>query len=417
MAHDRLTRLLAIERDGVLGRGADGIAFRATLTHDRELGIPLHGIPVVAKVMLNLDEQLDSRAVPHADSLWREFYATCALPPHDNTITILYSGTYRPSDAVIATVDESIRDLVTRAPTAEEIETARIRGIAVPTGRVPRMTTVALVERFDCDLGRFLFADRTGIRKLAWPDGGRTPWLLIISLLRDCLSALVHLRRFGRVHHDLKPDNVLVSRSPPMITSPVTITYPGDVAASALPRAVVADFGHMVRVPDAEGAPRAVPELDLEAVVAAADAPAAATLGREYAAVVDAAFEWTCAPHAGVAGNAGHRSPEVTASFSRFPSPDARRPYQKQGAYEAGVLLHELLTPSGRFSSTRSAPLSFANCSVHASTAEARSDVEAVCQTAFAMVDADPSHRLPLEAGYCVVEWAWAREVGRQVRD
>ncbi len=416
MSRDRLTSLLAIEPDGVLGRGCDGIAFRATLTHDREFGIPLHGIPVVAKVMLNLDEQLDSRAVPHADSLWREFKATCALPPHDNTITILYSGAYRPSDAVIATVDESIRDLVTREPTAEEISTARIRGLPNPRGRVPRMTTVALVERFDCDLGRFLFAERTGIRKLAWPDGGRTPWLLIISLLRDCLSALVHLRRFGRVHHDLKPDNVLVSRSPPTITSPITVTYPGDEAASALPRAVVADFGHLVRVPDAEGAPRAVPELDLEAVVASADAPAAAALGREYAALVDAAFEWTCAPHNGVAGNAGHLSPEVAASFNRFPGPDARRPYHKQGAYEAGILLHELLTPSGRFSAP-SPLLSFADCAVHASTAEARSDVEAVCQTAFAMVDADPSLRLPLEAGYCVVEWAWAREVVRQIRD
>jgi hypothetical protein len=275
---------------------------------------------------------------------------------------------------------------------------------------------VALVERFDCDLGRFLFAERTGVRKLAWPDGGRTPWLLIVSLLRDCLSALVHLRRFGRVHHDLKPDNVLVSRCPPTITSPITITYPGDGAASALPRAVVADFGHLVRVPDAEGAPRAVPELDLAVVVAAAEWAAAADVGHEYAALVDAAFEWSCAPHAGVAGNAAHLSPEVTASFGASASIDTRRPYRKQGAYEAGVLLHELLTPSGRFSSTRSSPLSFADCAVHASTAEARSDVEAVCRTAFLMVDVDPARRLPLEAGYCAVEWAWAREVGRQAR-
>jgi hypothetical protein len=209
---------------------------------------------------------------------------------------------------------------------------------------------------------------------------------------------------------------VLVSRSPPLITSPITITYPGDRTASALPRAVVADFGELVRVPDAEGAPRAVPELDLEAVVAAAEAAAASAVGTEYAALVDAAFEWTCTPHVGVAGNPAHRSPEVTASFARFPSPDTRRPYQKQGAFEAGVLMHEVLMPSGVFSA-REAPLDVAACGVHVASAEVERDVEAVCGAAFAMVHADPARRLSLEAGYCVVEWAWAREVGRRVRE
>jgi serine/threonine protein kinase len=279
---------------------------------------------------------------------------------------------------------------------------------------VALQTTISLVERFDCDLTRFLFSDATGIRRLAWPDERRVPWLLLVSLLRDVLCALVHLRRFGRVHHDLKPDNILVSKHPP-VTSSVTITYPGDPEPRALPRAVVADFGHMVRAPTAAGSLGAVPELDLHAVVDAESGMDAARIGREYSALVDAAFEWTFAPHAGTAGNAGHLSPEVQASFSA--AAEARRPYVKQGAYEAGVLMFELLSPTGRIPPARSPPpLSYADTRVAVSAAEVKADVEVVCIAASGLASERAADRLPLEAAYAVVEWAWAREVRRRAQ-
>jgi serine/threonine protein kinase len=277
------------------------------------------------------------------------------------------------------------------------------------------MTTVALVERFDCDLETYLFKGPGAIRRLAWPDAGRTPWLLVISLIRDCMSALVHLRRFGRVHHDLKPDNILVSRSPPR-TSPVTITYPGERTPRALPRAVVADFGHLVRVPAADGERPTLPELDIAAAIGAASARDAAAIGRAFAATVDSFYTWTTTAHAGVAGNVPHLSPEVASSFSASDALESRRPYLKQGAFEAGVLIHELLSPTGAVPDRRApARLALADTRISTSSPDAEADLDTVCLAALALVHPDPTARMSLEAAYCIVEWVWAREVYRSI--
>jgi serine/threonine protein kinase len=410
LAPERLTSILEVDADGVLGRGSDGIALRATLKHDEELGLPPWGVPVVAKVMLNLDESLSTAGLRQAGKMWREFYATCALPPHDNIASILYSGMYRPSARVLGVFDGSVRDLVTRPRTADEIRSARQAREPDAEGRIARNTTLALAERFDSDLDKFL----KSVRALAWP-GGRTPWLLLISLIRDCLSGLTHLRRFGRVHHDVKPENVLVARAPPNVAAlPLGVRYPGDGSPSALPRAVIADFGHVVCAPRARG--EIPPELDVAAAVRAADDAAAADVGREYAARVDAAFEWTFVPHAGVAGNAAHLSPELASSFRAASAPETRRPYKLQGAFEAGVLLHEILRADGqapRESASRPGPLADEEMRVATSDADAAGDVAALSAACMGLRNPDVERRLSLEAAYCIAEWAWAREVRR----
>merc|ERR1712232_1079421 len=103
------------------------------------------------------------------------------------------------------------------------------------------------------------------------------------------------------------------------------------------------------------------PPLDRDALIRCDSIEEAARLGRTIADAHDAAYQWDefAIPRGPPAGNPNHRAPEAGEAPGR-----ATLRLKKQGAYEAGILLQEIIRDSHPPAISASIPFTPASCKI-----------------------------------------------------
>ena len=253
-----------VEVTGVLGQGCNGAVLDAVV----------RGVPVAAKVMYNFG----MRTTLVKNILTTEYRPLQQLPHHPNIVAVLAVIRVNPlTQAIVDVLPEAAR------------EAAVVEDVRNPLVRQFRSTVGLLLERLPMTLEKY-------VRDL----GADLDALRILQIGTQIVDALLHLKRNGVVHGDMKLNNIMMD------------------ASLDPPQPVLVDFGCAVLRGERAG--------DMDE-------------GMDVHAVEATNF---------ALGNQAHLAPEVLAALTRkgqLARGSAERvtiPLAKQPSFEAGVVLHEL---------------------------------------------------------------------------